>query len=119
MIEPKSGKPWLARHRGSSYATAILSVAIAVVVTAIMSNFLAPEPIGLLLLSAVIATAWLGGFGPALLAIALALLAWQYDIVPPAGLLVWKKDLLEVDISDAPRFGLFVTVSLIVSFVIA
>jgi PAS domain S-box-containing protein len=119
MIEPKSGKPWLARHRGSAYAIAILSVAIAVVVTAIMSNFLASEPIGLLLLSAVIATAWLGGFGPALLTIALALLAWQYDIVPPAGLLVWKKNLLEVDISDAPRFGLFVTVSLIVSFVIA
>ena len=84
-----------------------------------MSNFLAREPIGLLLLSAVIATAWLGGFGPALLAIALALLAWQYDIVPPAGLLVWKKNLLEVDISETLRFGLFVTVSFIVSFVIA
>jgi PAS domain S-box-containing protein len=118
MIEPKSGKPWLARHRGSAYAIASLSVAIAVVLAAIMSNFLTPEPIGLLLLSAVIATAWLGGFGPALLAIALAFLAWQYDIVPPAGLLVSKKDLFEVDISEAPRLGLFVTVSFIVSFVI-
>jgi hypothetical protein len=62
MIEPESGKPWLARHRGSAYAVAILSVVIAVVVTAIMSHFLTPEPIGLLMLSAVIATAWLGGF---------------------------------------------------------
>src|ERR1700733_15087290 len=115
----ESGKPWLARQRGSAYAIAILSVAIAVVVAAIMSNFLATEPIGLLLLSPVIATAWLGGFGPALLAIALAFLAWQYDIVPPAGFFFWKKTLFEVDISEAPRFGLFVTVSLVVSFAIA
>src|ERR1700733_16065549 len=114
MTEPESGKPWLARHRGSAYAIAILSVAIAVAVAAIMSNFLATEPIGLLLLSAVIATAWLGGFGPALLAIALAFLALQYDIVPPAGLLVLKKDLLEVDILEAPRFGLFVSVPVVV-----
>jgi PAS domain S-box-containing protein len=84
-----------------------------------MAHFFTPEPIGLLMLSAVIATAWLAGLRPALLAIAFGLLAFQYNIAPPTNLFVWKHNFLAVDPSEAPRLVLFAIVSLFVSFVIA
>jgi PAS domain S-box-containing protein len=86
--------------------------------TLFMSRVFAPEPIGLLLLSAVIATAWLAGFGPALLAIALGILAFLYDITPPGSFSSWKQNYLTVGLSEASRLVLFVIVSLIVSYVI-
>lgn len=110
---------WQTKFGSFAYAVPILSVAIAIVVTAVMSPWFTPEPIGLLMLSAVIATAWLGGFGPALLATALAVLAFQYTIAPPMNLFVWKQNFLAVDPAEAPRLVLFVVVSLIVSSVIA
>ena len=85
MNESDFSRERLTRHRSLAYATAIVLVAIAVIVTTLMARVFAPEPVGLLLLSAVIATAWLAGFGPALLAIALGLLAFLYDITPPVG----------------------------------
>ena len=54
------------------YAVAILSVAVAMVVTEIAAHLLHTEPAASLMLCAVISAAWLGGFGPALLAIVLA-----------------------------------------------
>ena len=83
-----------------------------------MSHFFTPEPIGLLLLSAVIATAWLAGPGPALFAILLALTVFQYNIAPPANLFVWKQTFFEVNFSEAPRLVMFTIVSLIVSLII-
>ena len=111
--------PWLAKHRSFAYAVPILFVCFAAVITDYMTLIFTAEPIGLLMLSAVIATASLAGFGPALLAIALALLAFQYDITPPRDFFVWKQNFLEVNLSEAPRLVLFATVSFIVSFVIA
>jgi len=102
-----------------AYAVPLLSVAAAIIITALMSHWFTPEPIGLLMLSAVIATAWLAGLGPALLATVLALLAFQYNIAPPANEFVWKQNFLAVDPAEAPRLMLFVVVSLIVSSVIA
>ena len=118
MKKSDSGKPRLAMHGRFAYAIPILSVAIAVIATEFLGRIFVAEPIGLLMLSAVIATAWLAGFGPALLAIALALLAFQYNIAPPRTSFVWKPDFLEVDLSEVPRLTLFGIISFIVSLVV-
>jgi PAS domain S-box-containing protein len=118
MIGSESSILWLAKPKGFAYAVPLLSIAVAVIVTAFMARFFTPEPIGLLMLSAVIATAWLAGLGPALLAIALGLLAFQYNIAAPTNLFVWKHNFLALDPSEAPRLVLFAIVSLFVAFVI-
>jgi PAS domain S-box-containing protein len=119
MTESDFSQHWLARHRGLAYATAIVLVALAVILTALMSRVFTPEPIGLLLLSAVIATAWLAGFGPALLAIALGIAAFVYDITPLGSFSLEKQNLFVLGLSEASRLSLFIVVSLIVSSVIA
>jgi PAS domain S-box-containing protein len=119
MIEADFSKPWSARHDNLAYAVPILSVAAAVVITEFLARTFVVEPIGLLMLSAVIATAWLTGFGPVLVAIALALLAFQYNIAAPGNTFVWKPHFLEVSLAEIPRLALFVIVSFVVSFVIA
>ena len=118
MIRRESDAPWLARYWGSAYTVPLLSVTIAAVATGMLFPFFTPEPIGLLLLSAVIASAWLAGLGPALLSIALALIVFQYNIARPANLFVWKQTFLAVNASEASRLAMFTIVSLIVSFVI-
>src|SRR3984957_14236261 len=100
------------------YAMAVLSVAVAIVLTEIAARLLQTEPVASLMLCAVISAAWLGGFGPALLAIVLALLAFHYDMVPPANSFAWKHDLLSVNVAQVPRLILFAIVSLFVSFVV-
>src|SRR5258708_5429808 len=62
---------------------------------------------------------WLGGFGPALLAIILALFAFHYSPVPPINSFTWKHNLLAVGISDVPRLILFSMTSLFVAFMIS
>jgi PAS domain S-box-containing protein len=104
-------------HRISYYATSLLSVAVAVVATEITARLLKAEPIALLMLCAVISTAWLGGFGPALLAIALSLFAFYYNLVPPTNSFVWKQD-LHIGIVEVPRLALFAIISLFVTFVV-
>ena len=82
MINPKLHKQRrTALGTTSYYALAVLSVAIAVFAAEILSRFLHAEPIVSSMLCAVIVAAWFGGFGPALLAIALALLAFHYYLV--------------------------------------
>jgi PAS domain S-box-containing protein len=119
MIGFDFSSPWLAKHRGFAYAVPILFVGIAAIAIDYMARIFMAEPIGLLMLSAVIATASLAGFGPALLAIALALVAFQYDITLPRDFFVWKQNFLEINLSEAPRLVLFAIVSFIVSFVIS
>jgi PAS domain S-box-containing protein len=97
---------------------AVLSVAVAIIATEVLTRFLQAEPIALLMLCAVIFTAWLGGFGPALFAISLALFAFHYNLVSPANSFVWKHDLFVVHISEVPRLVLFAVTSLIVAFVV-
>jgi PAS domain S-box-containing protein len=119
MIKSDSSRPWLTEHGRFAYAVPILAVAVAVILTEITARLFMAEPIGLLMLSAVIATAWLGGFRPALLAIALSLLAFQYDIAPPSNSFgVWKQHFLAVDLAEAPRLLLFAIVAFIISLVI-
>jgi PAS domain S-box-containing protein len=102
----------------SHYAMAVLSVAVAVIVTEITARLLQAEPIALLMLCAVISTAWFGGFGPAILAIALSLFAFHYNLVPPTNSFVWKQDLLHIGIVEVPRLFLFASTSLYVAFVV-
>jgi PAS domain S-box-containing protein len=103
----------------SHYATAVLSVAVAVIAAELITRFLHAEAIASSMLCAVIFAAWVGGFGPALLAIALALFAFHYYLVPPINSFTWKSDLFAVSISEVPRLILFFITSLFVAFVIS
>src|SRR3981189_2121584 len=103
----------------SYYAMAVLSVAVAIIAADLITRLLHAEPIASSMLCAVIFVAWFGGFGPALLAIMLALLAFHYYLVPPINSFAWKHNLLAVAIADVPRLILFSMTSLFVAFMIS
>jgi PAS domain S-box-containing protein len=103
----------------SHYATAVLSVAVAIIAAELITRFLHAEAIASSMLCAVIFAAWIGGFGPALLAIVLALLAFHYYLVPPINSFTWKSNLFAVGISEVSRLILFSIVSLFVALIIA
>src|ERR1700710_1726435 len=100
----------------SYYALAVLSVAVAMTAAELITRLLHAEAIASLLLCAVIFTAWFGGFGPALMAIVLALLAFHYYLAAPTGSFSWKHDLFALDISEVSRLILFLVTSLFVAF---
>ena len=103
----------------SRYAMAVLSVAVAIVAAELITRLLNAEAIASSMLCAVIFAAWVGGLGPALLAVALALLAFHYYLVPPINSFTWKHDLFAVGISEIPRLILFSITSLVVAFLIS
>jgi PAS domain S-box-containing protein len=96
-----------------------LSVAAAIIAAELITRLLHAEAIASSMLCAVIIAAWVSGFGPALLAIALALLAFHYYLLPPINSFTWKQDLFASDISELPRLILFSITSLLVAFVIS
>src|ERR1700677_258978 len=118
MIKSDLRQPQPKAYRFPHYATAVLSVAVAVVITDLTARLLKAEPIALLMLCAVISTAWLGGFGPAILAIVLSLFAFYYNLVPPTNSFVWKQYPLHIGIVEVPRLFLFAIISLFVAFVV-
>lgn len=101
------------------HAMAVLSVAVAIVATELVTRLLHAEAVASSMLCAVIFAAWLGGFGPGVLATTLALLAFHYYMVPPVNSFGWKHDLFAVDISELPRLILFSMTSLFVTFMIS
>lgn len=103
----------------SHHAMAVMSVAVAIVAAGFITRQLHAEAIASLMLCAVIFTAWFDGFGPALVAILLALFAFHYYLVPPVNSFAWKHDLFVLDISQLPRLILFLITSVIVSFVVS
>ncbi len=119
MSKPDLRQLWSGAPRISYYSMAVLSVAVAIVAVELAARVLQAEPIASLMLCAVIFAAWLGGFGPALLAIILALFAFHYYLVPPINSFTWKHNLLAVGISDVPRLILFSMTSLFVAFMIS
>src|SRR5260221_3329595 len=119
MIKPNPPQWWPMPSTIAYYAMAVLSVAVAIVAAELITRLLHAEPIASSMLCAVIIAAWFGGFGPALLAIALALLAFHYYVVPPINSFTWKQNLTAVGISEVPRLILFSTTALIVAFVIS
>jgi PAS domain S-box-containing protein len=116
-------KPDLSRLRQpraiSHYVMAVLSVAVATVVAEFITRQLHAEAIASSMLCAVIFAAWFGGFGPALLAIALAVLAFHYYLLLPVNGFVWKHNIFLLDLSELPRLALFLITSLVVSFTIS
>jgi PAS domain S-box-containing protein len=119
MIKPDLRQSWPEANRISYYAMAALSVAVAVIAAELITRLLHAEPIASSMLCAVIFAAWFGGFGPALLAITLALLAFHYYLVPPINSFTWKHDLFVLDISEVPRLILFSITSVFVAFIIS
>jgi PAS domain S-box-containing protein len=103
----------------SYYAMAVLSVAVGIIAAELITRVLHAEAIALSMLCAVIVAAWFGGFGPALIAIALALLAFHYYLAPPIDSFIWKNELFVPGISEAPRLVLFAVTSLIVTLLIS
>src|ERR1700737_899998 len=119
MIRPDLPQRWPKPSTISHYAMAVLSVAVAVVAAELITRLLHAEPIASSMLCAVIFAAWFGGFGPALLAITLALLAFHYYLVPPINSFAWKHNLFAVGISEVPRLILFSITSFFVVFMIS
>src|ERR1700754_3574678 len=120
MIEPKlHTQRRTALGMTSHYALAVLTVVLAVFAAEILSRFLHAEAIVSSMLCAVIVTAWFGGFGPALLAIAFALFAFHYYLAAPANSFVWKHDLFAVGISELTRLILFFITAVFVAFMIS
>src|SRR5271168_599337 len=103
----------------SYYTTAVLSVAVAIIAAELITRLLHAEAIASSMLCAVIFAAWFGGFGPALLAIALALLSFHYYLVPPISSFTWKQNLSTVGVSEIPRLVLFFLTSFVVAFLIS
>jgi PAS domain S-box-containing protein len=103
----------------SRYGAAVVSVAVAIIAAELITRLLNAEAIASAMLCAVIFAAWIGGFGPALLATALALLAFHYYLVPPINSFTWKHDLSAVGISEVPRLFLFSVTSFVVAFLIS
>src|SRR5229473_2420869 len=119
MIKPDLPQRWLNSPKISYYAVAVLSVALAIIAAELITRLLHAEAIASSMLCAVIFAAWFGGFGPALLAIALTLLAFHYYLVPPINSFAWKHDLFAVGISEIPRLILFSITSLVVASLIS
>src|SRR6202163_4884484 len=119
MIKPNLPQRWPNSPKISYYAVAVLSVAMAIIAAELITRLLHAEAIASSMLCAVIFAAWFGGFGPALLAIILALLAFHYYLVPPINSFTWKHDLFAVGISEVPRLVLFFITSLFVALMIS
>jgi PAS domain S-box-containing protein len=118
MIKPGLPQRW-PKSAIYYYAMAVLAVAAAIIATELITRLLHAEAIASSMLCAVILVAWFGGFGPALLAIALAVLGFHYYVAPPINSFGWKHNLFAVDISEVPRLILFSITSLLVAFVIS
>lgn len=103
----------------SRYAMVVLTVAVAIIAAELITRLLSAEAIASSMLCAVIFAAWVGGLGPGLLAVTLALLAFHYYLVPPSGSFTWKHGLFAVGISEIPRLILFSVTSLVVAFLIS
>jgi PAS domain S-box-containing protein len=119
MIRPNLHHRWPEPPTISYYAIAVLSVAMAILAAELITRLLHAEPIASSMLCAVIFAAWFGGFGPALFAITLALLAFHYYLVPPINSFTWKHELFAVGISEVPRLILFLITSLFVALMIS
>src|SRR5216684_2444926 len=119
MIKPDLPQRWLNSPKISYYAVAVLSVAMAIIAAELITRLLHAEAIASSMLCAVIFAAWFGGFGPALLAITLALLAFRYFLGPRINSFTCKNDLFAVVISEVPLLVLFSITALYVEVMIS
>ena len=94
------------------YVVAVLSIAVALATSKAAVAFLHIEPFVSLFLCAIMVSAWFGGFGPGLLAIAVGFLAFDYYLVLPVNSLIF-------DPRQLTRLGLFLAVALFVNWLSA
>jgi PAS domain-containing protein len=119
MNKPDLGQSWPEANTLSYYAIAVLSVALAIIAAELTTRLLHAEAIASSMLCAVIFTAWFGGFGPALVTIVLAAVAFHYYLVPPINSFAWKHHVFVLDISEIPRLILFLITSVVVAFTVS
>ena len=91
------------------YAAAVLLVAAALLASRAAISFLTIEPFVSLFLCAIMISAWLGGFGPGLLSTVLAVLVFDYYLVPPV-------DSFAILPSEIPRLALFFAIAFFVNW---
>jgi PAS domain S-box-containing protein len=96
----------------SRYAIAVLSIVVALAASKAAVAFLHIEPFVSLFLCAIMVAAWFGGFGPGLLATAVAFFAFVYYLVPPT-------DSFIVNPKEVPRLALFLAVAFFVTWLSA
>ena len=89
-----------------SYGGAALSVAAALLVARVLDLYLVTAPVSLFL-CAIMVSAWFGGIGPGLFAVALAQIAFVYYFVAPTHSLI-------VEIQEVPRIVIFLLPALFV-----
>jgi PAS domain-containing protein len=107
MMSTSRNSWWPSPAEVLAYAVAILSVTMALVAGLVLDTFLQTSPSVSLFLCAIMFAAWFGGFGPSLLATALAIVLFTYFFVDPGGS-------FSVAAKDIPRVALFVVTALFV-----
>src|SRR5689334_19979407 len=98
---------WSAAPAVWRYAVALVSVALAVILARMLETYWRSTPFVSLFFCAIMFSAWLGGFGPGLTAVALSVLAFAYYFLLPT-------HTLAVNLNEAPRLVLFAASALVV-----
>src|SRR5882672_2920686 len=100
------------RTAAGRWVVAIVSVASAVILGMEVEKYWHSTPYTSLFICAILISAWVGGFGPGLLAVTLSVLAFDYFFLPP----IYS---FTVDLSSMPRLILFAVSALIVALLTA
>jgi len=101
----KPDRRWRFNSRAiAGYAVAVASVAAALTSSQLLETYAVTAPVSLFL-CAVMFSAWFGGFGSGLLAIALSFLTFNYYFVAPLHTLI-------IDVKELPRVFVFVLTAL-------
>lgn len=112
-------RPW-SISLATAFALSLSSVAAAFLVAEVLTRLLNAEAIVSPLLCAVIFVAWLGGLGPALLAVVLGVLAFHCYLAASSSASLWKLNLFALAVpGEVPRQILFLLTAIVVAFVIS
>jgi two-component system sensor histidine kinase UhpB len=95
-----------------SYGVAVLSVVVAFILAKADDYYFHSQPFALLFLSSILFSAWFGGFGPALVAVALSLLVFAYYFVNQA-------HMVGMSLNELPRLIIFAVIGVTVGFLTA
>src|SRR5437879_575871 len=98
---------WSAPPAVWRYAVAFVSVASAVVLARMLEDYWRSTPFVSLFFCAIMFSAWFGGFGPGLTAVALSVLAFAYFFLLPT-------HTLAVNLNELPRLVLFAASAMVV-----
>jgi len=102
--QPESQSTAWSQTLGFKYGVSVLSVAVAALLTPLLSGFLDTIP---LFYAAVIVSSWYGGRGPGFLAVLLATGTVNYLIVPPSG--------FNFSVTDLVQMGAFAILAIVIS----